>query len=316
MEIQKDHTLWMEKYRPQTVNECILPDNIKASFTAIVDSKELPHLMLSGTSGVGKTTVARALCKELDVSYIIINCSNETGIDTLRHKITNFASSASLMGSSHKAVILDEFDYSSTQFQAGLRNFMEEFSKVCSFIITCNHSNRIIEAIHSRCVSVKFEVQKEDRGKMAMEFLARVEEILKYEKVPYEKKVVASLIMKYFPDNRKILNELQRYSKTSGGIDIGVLGDHKDAEITSLVDALEQKNFSKVRQWVADNADTDTSGLYRKLYDILYERLEPSSVPPMILEVAEWQKTHSQVPDLQVHIAGLMVSLMASVVFK
>ena len=252
--------LWVEKYRPQTISECVLPNRLKDVFQSFVDQKEIPNMLLCGTAGTGKTTVARALCNELDCDYIVINGSDESGIDVLRTKIRDFASTVSFGGKT-KVVILDEADYlNPNSTQPALRAFIEEFSKNCRFIFTCNFKNRIIEPLHSRTTVVEFKLKKEEKPQMASAFMARISNILGEENIEYSEKVLAELLMKYFPDYRRTLNELQRYSKF-GAIDEGILSNIAEVNMKGLCDSLKDKDFKKMRQWVSNNVDTDPQGL-------------------------------------------------------
>ena len=265
--------LWVEKYRPANIADCVLPDRIKQNFEEIVKQGEIPNMLLCGTAGTGKTTVAKALCNELGVDYILINGSDESGIDVLRTKIRDFASTVSFGGQT-KVVILDEADYlNPNSTQPALRAFIEEFSANCRFIFTCNFKNRIIEPLHSRCAVIDFKLNKDEKQLIASKFMGRLKYVLDEENINYSEKVVAELLMKYFPDYRRTLNELQRYSK-SGIIDEGILSNIAEVNIKGLVDSLKDKDFKKMRQWVANNADTDPQGLYRKIYDLsLYTHL-------------------------------------------
>ena len=259
--------LWVEKYRPSTINDTILPDNIKNTFKEIVAGGELHNMLLTGTPGTGKTTIARALCQELDLDYLLVNGSEESGIDTLRTKIKHFASSVSLSGG-YKVVILDEADYLNPQStQPALRAFIEEFSANCRFILTCNFKNRIIEPLHSRCSIIEFNLAKKDMPPLLAQFMNRCEDILTKENISFEKNVLAELIMKYMPDWRRVINELQRYS-VSGNIDSGILVNLSDVSIDKLINHLKLKNFRGMRQWVADNMDSEPAALFRKIYDL------------------------------------------------
>lgn len=316
IEFNPKEKLWVEKYRPKKIDDCVLPEDLKKIFTDIRDSGEMPNMLLSGPAGTGKTTIAKALCDEMKMDWIIINASDENGIDVVRTKIRNFASTVSLGEASHKVVILDEADYlNANSAQPALRNFIEEFSKTCSFIMTCNFPNRIIDPLHSRCMGVEFNIPKAEKQKILANLFKRVCAILDNEGVGYDKKAVATLCMKHFPDNRRVINELQKYGKR-GTIDEGVLESLKDADMATLMDALKAKNFKVVRQWVSDNADVDTSLIYRKVYDNLYERLEPNSIPEIILVLAEYQKWDSFVADSELHLTAMFVEILSSASFK
>ena len=308
------HVLWVEKYRPSTVEDCILPEAIKATFQEYVNRKEIPNLLLSGTAGVGKTTIAKALCEQVGCDYIIINGSDESGIDVLRNKIKNYASSVSLAGG-RKVVIIDEADYlNPNSTQPALRGAIEEFSSNCSFIFTCNFKNRIIDPIHSRCTVIDFKINGQ-KAKMATQFMKRVEGILEKEGITYDKEVVAAVIMKHFPDNRRILNELQRYS-VSGTIDKGILSSVSDVQLGELIKALKEKNFADARKWVTNNLDNDPSRLYRKLYDSLYESLKPSAVPQLVLILARYQYQAAFVADHEINLMACLTEIMVDCEFK
>jgi len=294
-----DHFLWVEKYRPKTVSDTILPQELKKTFEQFVAQRNVPNLILSGTAGVGKTTVARAMLEELGCDYIEINGSMNGNIDTLRNEILTFASSISLSGG-RKYVILDEADYlNPNSTQPALRNFMEEFSKNCGFILTCNFKNRIIEPLHSRCSVVDFKISKKDMAKLASMFFKRVEYILNIEKIEYDKAVVAKVLEKYFPDWRRTLNELQKYSST-GNIDSGILANLQEASIKELIVLMKGKNYSDMRHWVSANLDTDINSLYREFYDIAYDYFEKQSVPMLVLLIAkyQYQNAFSANPDI------------------
>ena len=309
-----EHLLWVEKYRPSKVEDCILPDAIKATFMEYVARKEIPNLLLSGSAGVGKTTIAKALCQEVGCDYIVINGSDESGIDVLRNKIKNYASSVSLAGG-RKVVIIDEADYlNPNSTQPALRGAIEEFSSNCSFIFTCNFKNRIIDPIHSRCSVIDFKING-NKAKMAASFMKRVEWILEQEKVTYDKDVVAAVIMKHFPDNRRVLNELQRYS-VSGSIDKGILSNIADVELGSLITALKSKDFASTRKWVTSNLDNDPVKIYRKLYDGLYEILKPGSVPQLVLILAKYQYQAAFVSDHEINMVACLTEIMVDCEFK
>jgi DNA polymerase III delta prime subunit len=310
-----DHMLWVEKYRPKTIEDCILPDSLKSTFQEFVNRKEIPNLLLSGTAGVGKTTVAKALCEEVGCDYIVINGSDEGRmIETLRVKIKNYASSVSLMGG-RKVIIIDEADYMNAEsIQPALRGAIEEFSNNCTFIFTCNFKNRIIAPIHSRCTCIDFKLNG-SKAKMASAFFKRVENILTQEKVTYDKEVVAAIITKHFPDNRRILNELQRYS-VSGTIDRGILSSVSDVNLAELVKSLKSKDFAGARKWVTNNLDNDPAHLYRNVYDGLYELLKPNSVPQLILHLAKYQYQAAFVADHEINMIACLTEIMVDCSFK
>ncbi len=307
--------LWVEKYRPSTIDECVLPKDIKDTFTGIVESGEVQNLLLSGGAGCGKTTIAKALCNELDIDWILINCSEDGNIDTLRTKIRNFASSVSISGGS-KVVILDEFDYANAQsMQPALRGFIEEFANNCRFILTCNFKNRIIEPLHSRCTNIEFRIPNAEKPKMAAQFLKRIEYVLDEEGIDYEERVLAQLVMRHFPDFRRVLNELQRYS-VAGVIDIGILSKIGSVRIKELTTAMKTKTFSDVRKWVVENLDNDQTRIFRKIYDGLYETLEPQSIPRAILILAEYQYKSAFVADQEINMTACLTELMVECEFK
>lgn len=306
--------LFVEKYRPKSIEECILPESIKNTFREIVKSGECQNLLLSGKPGTGKTSVAKALCNDLDCDWIMINCSEDGNIDTLRTKIRTFASTVSL-SDKKKVVILDEFDYSNaSSIQPALRGAIEEFARNCRFILTCNYKNRIIEPIHSRCTTIEFTIPSKEKPKMAKEFMARCEMILDEESITYDGKVLVELIMKHFPDFRKILNELQRYS-VSGTIDVGILASPTQ-KISELMKFMKDKDFVSVRKWVAMNMDNSQTDLFRAIYDGLYDHLSPSSIPNAILILAEYQYKAAFVADQEINTGACMVELMMSCEFK
>ena len=307
--------LWVEKYRPKVIEDCILPSAMKQTFIDMVKSGEMQNLLLSGGAGCGKTTVARALCNEMDADYIIVNCSEDGNIDTLRTRIRNFASTVSMSGNK-KVVILDEFDYSNAQStQPALRGFMEEFSANCRFILTCNFKNRVIEPLHSRCTCIDFRIPQKEKAKLAVRFLKRAEDILKREGIEYDQKVVAQIVSKYFPDFRRTLNELQRYS-ACGKIDVGILNSLADVQIKELVSAMKSKDFAGVRKWVVDNLDNDSTRIFRAVYDGLYESMEGGSIPQAILVLAEYQYKAAFAADAEINLTACMVQLMMECKFR
>jgi len=312
--MMKETFLWVEKYRPRTITDCILPESIKNTFIEFVGQKDIPNLLLSGGSGVGKTTVARALCEELHADYILINGSEESGIDVLRNKIKQFASTVSLQSGS-KVVILDEADYLNPQStQPALRGFIEEFHRNCRFIFTCNFKNRIIEPLHSRCSVIEFKING-NRIMLAEQFMERVDQILKAEKIGYEEPVVAELIMKHFPDWRRVLNELQRYS-VSGTIDSGVLVNIAEVNLTELMNHLKNKEFTKMRKWVVDNIDNDPVKVFRKIYEKLYEYMKLDSIPNAVILLGEYQYKSAFVADQEVNLLACLTEIMAQCKFK
>jgi len=306
--------LWVEKYRPRKIEDCILPPAIKKSFSEFVKNKEIPNLLLSGRPGVGKTTVAKALCEQLETDYLIINGSEESGIDVLRSKIKSFASTVSLTGGT-KVVILDEADYLNPQStQPALRGFIEEFHNNCRFIFTANYKNRIIEPLHSRCSVIEFKING-NRDKLAYELLNRCGNILDEENIKYDNKVVAELIMKHFPDNRRVLNELQRYS-AAGEIDSGILVNLSDINLKELTLHLKNKEFTKVRKWVVDNIDNDPTKIFRKIYDNLYYTMEPSTIPSAIILIGQYQYKSAFVADQEINLLACLTEIMSQCRFK
>tara|TARA_B100000003_G_scaffold192492_1_gene192181 strand:- start:866 stop:1801 length:936 start_codon:yes stop_codon:yes gene_type:complete len=305
--------LWVEKYRPQTISDCILPDGLKQTFQEYVDAGEISNMLLCGTAGTGKTTVARALCNELGCDYIVINGSDESGIDVLRTKIRDFASTVSFE-SKAKVVILDEADYlNPNSTQPALRAFIEEFSGNCRFIFTCNFKNRIIEPLHSRTSVIDFKIDKKDRPEMAQKFMGRMQYILTQEGIPYEQNVLAELLMKHFPDYRRVINELQRYSR-SGSIDSGILSNIAEINTKGLIDSLKDKDWKKMRQWVVNNVDNDPQGVYRKVYDSLIDKVK--QVPHLVLLIADYQYKSAFVADQEINLTACLTDIMASVEFK
>ena len=307
--------LLVEKYRPATIDDCILPVSLKETFKDIVGSGECQNLLLTGGAGCGKTSVARALCNELDADNILINCSEDGNIDTLRTKIRTFASTVSISGNK-KVVILDEFDYSNANsIQPALRGAIEEFADNCRFIITCNYKNRIISPIHSRCTNIEFTIPSEEKPTLAGQFMQRVKTILDKEAIPYEDKILAQLITKYFPDFRRDLNELQRYS-VAGIIDIGILSQIGEVQVKELAVAMKGKNFTEARKWVVSNLDNSQTELFRKIYDGLHDYVTPSSIPQAILILADYQHKAAFVADQEINLTACIVELMMECEFK
>jgi len=307
----RDDFIWSQLYRPRTIEDCILPRGLKDTFLEFVANGDIPNLLLSGTAGTGKTTVARALCEELGVEYIIINGSESGNIDTLRNDVRSFASGVSITSTGkRKIVILDEADYLNPQStQPALRGFIEEFSKNCGFILTCNFKNRIIEPIHSRCSVIDFRFAKKDRPQLAAGLLKRVIEILDKESIKYNEKVLVELITKYFPDFRRVINELQRYS-VSGEIDAGILTTITEQTIKDLVQHLKEKNFKNMRKWVVDNLDDDPSRIFRLIYDGLYGHVKPQSIPQAVILLADYQYKSAFVADLELNMVACLTELM------
>ena len=309
--------IWVEKYRPQKIEDCILPENIKKTFSDFLNKGEIPNMLLAGPPGVGKTTVAKALCKELGVDYYVINGSDEGRfLDTVRNNAKNFASTVSLTSDSkHKVIIIDEADNTTSDVQLLLRASIEEFSKNCRFIFTCNYKNKIIEPLHSRCVVVEFGIQKKHKQTIAVEFFNRLVYILEQEKIDFDKKVIAELVNKHFPDWRRVLNECQRYS-VGGKIDSGILAAFSDVVVDDLIKNLKEKNFPEVRKWVNSNLDNDTSVLLRRIYDSLYESLVPNTIPAAVLIIAKYQYQIAFVADQEINMLACLTEIMVECKFK
>ena len=307
----KEEFLWVEKYRPRNIDDCILPQETKKIFLDFVDNKEIPNLLLCGTSGVGKTTVAKALCNELGADFVLINGSEERNIDTLRVKIKQFASTVSLtVDGGPKIVILDEADYLNPQStQPALRGFIEEYSKNCRFIFTCNYKNRIIQPLHSRCSVIDFTIQATQKPQMATGIFQRILQILTDEKVEYNDKVVVEVVNKFFPDFRRMLNEIQKYS-ASGKIDSGILASLDDESLKELLNFIKEKEFSKMRKWVALNIHNDPQTIYRKIYDSFFTKFENTSVPQAIIILSDYTYKSAFVADQEVNMVACLTELM------
>ena len=313
MEVNREQFLWVEKYRPRKISDCILPQSLKNTFQEFIDRDNIPNMLLAGTAGTGKTTVARALCEELECDYIIINGSEESGIDVLRTKIKDFASTVSFAGKT-KVVILDEADYlNPNSTQPALRGFIEEFSKNCRFIFTCNYKNRIIPPLHSRTTVIDFKLTKDDKPVMATKFFKRLSDILKEEQVTFDPKVVAEVLNKHFPDYRRVLNELQRYA-SSGNVDVGILSHMGDANMKELIASLREKDFKKMRSWVVNNMDNDPNMLFRKMYDTLLS--EVVQVPQLVILLADYQYKAAFVADAEINLVACLTEIMAACEMK
>ena len=307
--------LWVEEYRPKTIDDCILPQSLKTLFQSFIEKGEISNMLFSGTPGVGKTTVAKALCEQMNCDWIMINGSEEGGIDVLRNKIKNFASTVSLSGGK-KVVILDEADYLNPQStQPALRGFVEEFHKNCRFILTCNFKNRIIEPLHSRFSNIEFRINNKDKPKLASQLMDRAVFILKEQNIEYEDKALVGLITKHFPDFRKLINELQRYS-VSGSIDAGVLVNISDENLKSLTGHLKAKEFGDMRKWVVNNLDNDPVKIFRKIYDSLNTTLQPETIPHAILIIADYQYKSAFVADQEINLVACLTEIMSQVKFK
>lgn len=313
----RDEFIWVEKYRPKTIEECILPKNIKKTFKDFLSKGEVPNLLLAGPAGCGKTTVAKALCNELGVDFYVINGSDEGRfLDTVRNNAKNFASTVSLSSSAkHKVIIIDEADNTTNDVQLLLRAFTEEFSSNCRFILTCNYKNKIIEPLHSRCASIEFSIKGNDKPKIAALFFNRIKEILENENIEYDQKVLIELINKYFPDWRRVLNECQKYS-VGGKIDVGILSAFSEIKVNELINNLKVKNFPEVRKWVVSNLDNDSGVLFRTIYDALYDSLENNSIPAAVLIIAKYQYQMAFVADQEINVLACLTEIMVECNFK
>ena len=309
--------IWVEKYRPKTIDECILPENIKKTFSDFLNRGEIPNMLLSGPPGVGKTTVAKALCNQLGVDYYVINGSDEGRfLDTVRNNAKNFASTVSLSSEAkHKVIIIDEADNTGNDVQLLLRAFIEEFAGNCRFIFTCNYKNKILEPLHSRCAVVDFSIRGKEKQQIAAAFFQRLNFILEQERVEADKKVLVELVNKHFPDWRRVLNECQRYS-VSGKIDSGILAAFSDVAVNDLIKNLKTKNFPEVRKWVNNNMDNDTSVLFRRIYDSLYESLVPTTIPAAVLVIAKYQYQMAFVADQEINMLACLTEIMVECEFK
>ena len=315
--MSRDEFLWVEKYRPKTIEECILPDNIKKTFTDFLDKGEVPNLLLAGPAGCGKTTVAKALCNELGVDVYVINGSDEGRfLDTVRNNAKNFASTVSLSSTAkHKVIIIDEADNTTNDVQLLLRAFTEEFSGNCRFVFTCNYKNKIIEPLHSRCSVIEFGIKGKEKQQIAAQFFKRLQQVLGAEGVEYDNKVLVELINKHFPDWRRVLNECQRYS-SSGKIDTGILATFSDVKVNDLIKNLKEKNFPEVRKWVVNNLDNDSGLLFRRIYDALYDALENNSIPAAVLVIAKYQYQMAFVADQEINMLACLTEIMVECTFK
>lgn len=307
-----EHLLWVETHRPQTISDCILPERLKKPFQEYVNQNTIPNLLLSGGPGVGKTTVAKAMCKEIGCDYMVINGSDENGVDTIRVKIKNYASSMSLSGG-RKVVIIDEADYLTPNAQAILRNAIEEFSINCSFIFTCNYKTKIIEPLHSRCAVIDFSLKTSEKSAMAKDFFKRIQGILQSENVEYDNSVVAEVVKKHFPDFRRVINELQRYAQF-GKIDTGILSQVANVSINEIVKHMREKDFGSIRKWVA-SGEYDSNTVFRQIYDALYDIMKPQSIPQAVLVLADYQYKQAFVADGEINLVACLVELMSSCEF-
>ena len=315
--IMRDDFLWVEKYRPKTIDDCILPDATKKTFKDFLDRGEVPNLLLAGPAGCGKTTVAKALCNELGVDFYVINGSDEGRfLDTVRNNAKNFASTVSLSSTAkHKVIIIDEADNTTNDVQLLLRASIEEFNRNCRFIFTCNYKNKIIEPLHSRCAVIDFSIKGKEKAALAGSFFKRLQDILDAESVGFDQRVLAEIINKHFPDWRRVLNECQRYS-VGGKIDSGILATFSDVAVNDLLKNLKEKNFPEVRKWVVSNLDNDTTVLLRRIYDALYSSLENNSIPAAVLVLAKYQYQSAFVADQEINMLACLTELMVECEFK
>jgi DNA polymerase III delta prime subunit len=313
----RNEFLWVEKYRPKTIEDCILPENIKKTFTDFLNKGEVPNLLLAGPAGCGKTTVAKALCNELGVDYYVINGSDEGRfLDTVRNNAKNFASTVSLSSTAkHKVVIIDEADNTTNDVQLLLRASIEEFSNNCRFIFTCNYKNKIIEPLHSRCAVIDFNIKGKEKANLAAGFYGRLQDILQKESVEFDNKVIIELINKHFPDWRRVLNECQRYS-SGGEINSGILATFSDVKVNDLIKHLKDKNFTEVRKWVVSNLDNDSSVILRRVYDACYDSLSPASIPAAVLVIAKYQYQIAFVADQEINLLAALTEIMVECEFK
>jgi DNA polymerase III delta prime subunit len=307
-----EHLLWVETHRPQTIADCILPERLKKPFQEYVNQNNIPNLLLAGGPGVGKTTVAKAMCKEVGCDYMVINGSDENGVDVIRFKIKNYASSMSLAGG-RKVVIIDEADYLTPNAQAILRNAIEEFSVNCSFIFTCNYKTKIIEPLHSRCAVIDFSLKNGEKAVMAKDFFKRMQGILQSENVEYDSSVVAEVVKKHFPDFRRVINELQRYAQF-GKIDTGILAQIANVSISEIVKHMREKDFGSIRKWVA-MGEYDANTVFRQIYDALYDIVKPQSIPQAVLILADYQYKQAFVVDSEINLVACLVELMGNCEF-
>lgn len=307
-----EHLLWVETHRPQTIADCILPERLKKPFQEYVNQNNIPNLLLAGGPGVGKTTVAKAMCKEVGCDYMVINGSDENGVDVIRFKIKNYASSMSLAGG-RKVVIIDEADYLTPNAQAILRNAIEEFSVNCSFIFTCNYKTKIIEPLHSRCAVIDFSLKNGEKAMMAKDFFKRIQGILQSENVEYDNSVVAEVVKKHFPDFRRVINELQRYAQF-GKIDSGILSQIANVSIAEIVKHMREKDFGSIRKWVA-MGEYDANTVFRQIYDALYDIVKPQSIPQAVLILADYQYKQAFVVDSEINLVACLVELMGNCEF-